>query len=115
MSVVEQHAARGSGRHLRGRWTSPRATATATSSSASRGAASCAEIEVAARGAGAGARRATAAAGADDVAAHVGYYLIDDGRRALERALALRHGIAGALRSGRAPLPLLAYLGCRSR
>ena len=45
----------------------------------------------------------------DDIAAHVGYYLIDDGRRLLEQALALRHGITAKLRSTARRIPLLAY------
>ena len=47
--------------------------------------------------------------GGDDIAAHVGYYLIDDGRPLLERALGLRLGIAGTLRATARRLPLLAY------
>ena len=47
LSVVEQHAARGPGRRLRARWTSPPATATATSSSGSRAAAASPETDVA--------------------------------------------------------------------
>ncbi|MHB8912488.1 MAG: protein kinase family protein, partial [Lysobacter sp.] len=48
-------------------------------------------------------------AGEDDIAAHVGYYLIDDGRRLLEQALTLRLGITGTLRSTARRTPLLAY------
>ena len=44
-----------------------------------------------------------------DIAAHVGYYLVDDGRRLLEQALALRLGIASRIRSTARRIPLLAY------
>ena len=44
-----------------------------------------------------------------DVRAHVGYYLIDDGRRALEDALSLRYGIGAKLRKTARRIPLLAY------
>ena len=39
-----------------------------------------------------------ATAGIQALGAHVGYYLIDEGRAALERALSLRRGMIGALR-----------------
>ncbi|MDQ3216187.1 MAG: cyclic beta 1-2 glucan synthetase, partial [Pseudomonadota bacterium] len=43
-----------------------------------------------------------------DIAAHVGYYLVDDGRRELERALGLR-GLTRSVRRTARRLPLLAY------
>ena len=55
------------------------------------------------------ARERAAEADADDIAAHVGYYLIDDGRPALEQALSLRHGITGKMRNTAHRTPLLAY------
>ncbi|MEP6633123.1 MAG: glucoamylase family protein, partial [Luteimonas sp.] len=66
-----------------------------------------AESEVAAKVLELSQQRA-AVAGADDFAAHVGYYLVDDGRRALEEALALR-GITRSVRKTARRLPLLAY------
>ncbi|MCY7355129.1 MAG: cyclic beta 1-2 glucan synthetase [Lysobacter sp.] len=50
-----------------------------------------------------------ALAGADDIAAHVGFYLVDDGRRTLERALGVR-GITRSVRKTVRRLPLLAYI-----
>ena len=46
-------------------------------------------------------------ASSSDLGAHVGYYLIDDGRVALERTLSLRQGLVGTLRriARRAPYP----------
>ncbi|HSM10719.1 MAG TPA: glucoamylase family protein, partial [Lysobacter sp.] len=44
-----------------------------------------------------------------DLAAHVGYYLIDDGRRVLEEALAPRYGVRSSVRKTARRLPLLAY------
>ncbi len=55
------------------------------------------------------ARDRAATTAVDDIAAHVGYYLIDDGRRALEQALALRLGITAKVRSTARRIPLLAY------
>ncbi|MBA2238826.1 MAG: cyclic beta 1-2 glucan synthetase [Lysobacter sp.] len=46
---------------------------------------------------------------AGDIAAHVGYYLIDDGRRELEAALSPRYGVTGAVRKTAYRVPLLAY------
>ncbi|MEO7258761.1 MAG: hypothetical protein ABIW35_04340 [Luteimonas sp.] len=52
----------------------------------------------------------SAARGAsEDLAAHVGYYLIDDGRRALEDALSLRRGMTDSIRRTARRIPLLAY------
>ena len=51
---------------------------------------------------------AAAQGSADAIAAHVGYYLIDEGRRVLEDALSLR-GLAGRLRRSARNTPLLAY------
>ena len=48
-------------------------------------------------------------AGKDDLAAHVGYYLIEDGRRELEQTLGLR-GVGRSIRSTASRLPLLAYI-----
>ncbi len=45
----------------------------------------------------------------DDIAAHVGYYLIDDGRRALEDALSLRRGMTDSVRRTARRIPLLVY------
>ncbi|MGY1519469.1 GH36-type glycosyl hydrolase domain-containing protein [Luteimonas sp. A482] len=47
-------------------------------------------------------------AGSHELAAHVGYYLIDEGRGALENALALR-GVTRSVRRTARRLPLLAY------
>ncbi|WP_238346170.1 GH36-type glycosyl hydrolase domain-containing protein [Luteimonas saliphila] len=47
-------------------------------------------------------------AGSQGLAAHVGYYLIDEGRRELEDALALR-GVTRTVRRTARRLPLLAY------
>ncbi len=44
-----------------------------------------------------------------DIASHVGYYLVDEGRRDLEQALALRLGIGDTIRSAARRVPLLAY------
>ncbi len=43
------------------------------------------------------------------IAAHVGYYLVDDGRRTLEQALSLRPGLTTSLRKTARRIPLLAY------
>ena len=43
-----------------------------------------------------------------DIAAHVGYYLVDDGRRELEKALGIR-GFSRSVRKAARRLPLLAY------
>ena len=45
----------------------------------------------------------------DHISAHVGYYLIDDGRRALEDALSLRRGMTDSMRRTARRIPLLAY------
>ena len=50
-----------------------------------------------------------ALAGKDDLAAHVGYYLIDDGRPAIEQALGLRGALPRIRRTARR-VPLLAYI-----
>ncbi len=55
------------------------------------------------------ARSHAARGAADDIAAHVGYYLIDDGRRALEQALSPRQGLSGSVRTTARRIPLLAY------
>ncbi|MGV8954450.1 MAG: hypothetical protein ACOH2M_25355, partial [Cypionkella sp.] len=47
--------------------------------------------------------------GNDDIAAHVGYYLVDDGRAQLEQALPLRGGVTAAMRASAGRVPLLAY------
>ncbi|MFP7723513.1 GH36-type glycosyl hydrolase domain-containing protein [Lysobacter sp. A3-1-A15] len=47
--------------------------------------------------------------GTDDIAAHVGYYLIDDGRPALEDALSPRYGVGVSMRKTARRIPLLAY------
>ncbi|GAB6040390.1 GH36-type glycosyl hydrolase domain-containing protein [Endothiovibrio diazotrophicus] len=57
------------------------------------------------------ARAAAARLGSDDRAAHVGYYLIDRGRIALERAAGVRLGPLAALRRGAGRRPLVLYLG----
>ncbi|MDQ3287791.1 MAG: cyclic beta 1-2 glucan synthetase [Pseudomonadota bacterium] len=44
-----------------------------------------------------------------DIAAHVGYYLIDNGRRELEAALSPRYGVTSTLRKTAYRVPLLAY------
>jgi cellobiose phosphorylase len=54
---------------------------------------------------------ARAAAKSDDVAAHVGYYLVDDGKPQLERALRGRQPARPIPRRLRRGLKLLAYLG----
>ncbi|MFD0739901.1 GH36-type glycosyl hydrolase domain-containing protein [Lysobacter koreensis] len=55
------------------------------------------------------ARQRAAQGDPNDVAAHVGYYLVDDGRRELEVALAPRHGVNAAVRKTARRVPLLAY------
>ncbi|HVR81200.1 MAG TPA: glucoamylase family protein [Luteimonas sp.] len=45
----------------------------------------------------------------EDIAAHVGYYLIDAGRAQLEQALSLRGGVGAAMRASAGRVPLLAY------
>ena len=50
-----------------------------------------------------------AKAGTDDLAAHVGYYLIDAGRPAIEQALGLRGAVPRIRRTARR-VPLLAYI-----
>ena len=55
------------------------------------------------------ARARAAQHGVDDIAAHVGYYLVDDGRRSLEDALAFRRGIRTSMRTTARRVPLLAY------
>ncbi|MDQ3040212.1 MAG: glycosyltransferase family 2 protein, partial [Pseudomonadota bacterium] len=47
--------------------------------------------------------------GAGAIAGHVGYYLVDDGRRTLEQALSLRPGLTTSLRKTARRIPLLAY------
>ncbi|HVI59124.1 MAG TPA: glucoamylase family protein, partial [Luteimonas sp.] len=46
---------------------------------------------------------------AGDIRAHVGWYLVDDGRKALDGALALRGGLLARMRAGVRRVPLLAY------
>ncbi|MGH8076116.1 MAG: cyclic beta 1-2 glucan synthetase, partial [Lysobacter sp.] len=53
--------------------------------------------------------RAAVAAEPDDITTHVGYYLIDDGQRALEAALSLRQGLFETLRQTVRRAPLLVY------
>ncbi|MBI4756557.1 MAG: cyclic beta 1-2 glucan synthetase [Betaproteobacteria bacterium] len=49
--------------------------------------------------------------GSDDRTAHVGFYLVDQGRPELERAVQARLPLAAALRRGASRSPLLLYLG----
>ena len=46
----------------------------------------------------------------EDIRAHVGFYLADDGRAALERALAARPTVEASLRKAARRVPLLAYM-----
>ena len=55
--------------------------------------------------------RAAAVAGGGERAAHVGYYLIDKGRPALERAAEVRLRFPKSLRRAASRRPLLLYLG----
>ncbi len=57
------------------------------------------------------ARASADAKGADDRAAHVGFYLIDNGVAELERAAAVEVSALGALRKLATRSPLLVYLG----
>ncbi|AND67522.1 glycosyltransferase [Dyella thiooxydans] len=68
------------------------------------------EPEVA-QGALALAQHAAAVEVAPGIEAHVGYYLIDDGRNALEEAVKLRLGLLARLGRRVARMPLTAYLG----
>ncbi|MBA3486244.1 MAG: cyclic beta 1-2 glucan synthetase, partial [Lysobacter sp.] len=54
-------------------------------------------------------RQQAATGTTDDIAAHVGYYLIDEGRELLEAALTPRYGVTGAVRKTAYRVPLLAY------
>src|SRR5690606_4390301 len=56
------------------------------------------------------ARARAQATGGNDITAHVGYYLVDAGRRKLERTLSLRRGPLVALRRGTGRVPLSLYL-----
>ncbi|MGV8940608.1 MAG: GH36-type glycosyl hydrolase domain-containing protein [Lysobacter sp.] len=47
--------------------------------------------------------------GPDDLRAHVGYYLVDDGRASLEHALSARPTVDASLRKTARRIPLLAY------
>ncbi|MHB8907628.1 MAG: GH36-type glycosyl hydrolase domain-containing protein [Syntrophales bacterium] len=49
--------------------------------------------------------------GGDDRAAHVGFYLIDEGLPRLEQALEVRHSLSEHLQRASRRLPLLTYLG----
>ena len=49
--------------------------------------------------------------GDDDRAAHVGFYLIDKGRRRLERAASMHVSVAAALARAARRIPLVLYLG----
>ncbi|MEO6264028.1 MAG: glucoamylase family protein [Luteimonas sp.] len=51
-----------------------------------------------------------AVAGDDDVQAHVGYYLIDDGLAELQQAVVLRRSVSGSLRRSVRRFPLPGYL-----
>ena len=55
--------------------------------------------------------RAAAAAGGEERAAHVGYYLIDKGRPALEQVAEVRQPLPKAIRRAAVQHPLLLYLG----
>ncbi|MGY0618258.1 GH36-type glycosyl hydrolase domain-containing protein [Lysobacter sp. A378] len=55
------------------------------------------------------ARAQAAQTDADDIQAHVGYYLVDDGRPSLEAALSARYGVRGSMRKTARRVPLLAY------
>ncbi len=55
------------------------------------------------------ARASAAQPGHLPIAAHVGYYLVDEGRRQLEQALSLRSSALARLRAGAGHVPLLAY------
>ena len=61
-----------------------------------------------------GASGATGRNGDDNRAAHVGFYLIDKGRRRLERAASMRVSLAVALTRAGHRVPLLLYLGAIS-
>ncbi len=45
----------------------------------------------------------------DAIATHVGYYLVDDGRKQLEAAVSARGGLTGSMRRTARRIPLLAY------
>ena len=57
------------------------------------------------------ARAKVSSEGSDDRAAHVGFYLIDDGLPDLERAASVEVSMLGALRRVGSRVPLLVYLG----
>ena len=57
------------------------------------------------------ARERAAAMGEDDRAAHVGFYLIDNGLPELERAAAVKVSLATSMRSAGGAFPLAIYLG----
>jgi cyclic beta-1,2-glucan synthetase len=57
------------------------------------------------------ARASAASKGSDDLAAHVGFYLIDKGLPELQRAAAVKGSVVGSLRSIGGKFPLLIYLG----